>query len=247
MAHKTYINEVTNADTVVLFIHGFLGSPEHFERFIALIPNHISVYNILLDGHGGSVADFGNASMAKWKNQIETVIQHLNEKYNKIYIVAHSMGTFFAMDAAIKYPDAVKSIYLLQTPLKIGVKLSAVLNTFKSFFDIFGDDEIGRAYKNAHSIKLNFRIWEYIGWIPRYFELFKQSKEARSTILNVKVPCLIFQSEKDELVSMKSVNYIPEKQNISLNILKKSAHFIYDNDEVTYLDEMFLNMIGDTL
>lgn len=244
MAHETYIKDVSDADSVVLFIHGFLGSPEHFERFISLIPENISIYNILLKGHGGSVADFGNASMKEWKKQISDIIDELNKKYQRIFIVAHSMGTFFAMESALKYPDTIKSIFLLQMPLKIGVKPKAAVNTFKSFFNTFSDDEISRAYKNSHSVKLNFRIWEYIGWIPRYLELFKESHAARGTILKIETPCMIFQSAKDELVSRKSVKYIPGKENIMLSILDKSAHFIYNKEEIAYLEKKFCEMIG---
>ena len=108
MAHEAYIRDVSGAESVVLFIHGFLGSPEHFERFIALVPENISIYNILLKGHGGSVVDFGNASMQEWKRQISDIVDMLSKNYKKIYIAAHSMGTFFAMDAAIKYPYKIK-------------------------------------------------------------------------------------------------------------------------------------------
>lgn len=243
MAHETYIKDVKGAESVVLFIHGFLGSPEHFERFIALVPENVSIYNILLKGHGGSVVDFGNASMQEWKRQISDIVDMLSKNYKKIYIAAHSMGSFFAMESALKYPDIVKMIFLLQTPLKIGVKPNAAINTFKSFFNIFNDDEVGRAYKNSHSVKLNFRIWEYIWWIPRYFELFKESHAARNTILKLKTPCMIFQSAKDELVSIKSVKYIPDKENISLSILDKSAHFIYNKEDIAFLEKNFCEMI----
>lgn len=243
MAHKTYIKDISGADTAVLFIHGFLGSTEHFERFIARIPENIAVYNVLLKGHGANVLDFAHASMAGWKKQIEEIVDELHEKYKNIYIVGHSMGTFFAMESAIRHPDIVKAVFLLQTPLKIGLKPAAVFNTIKSFFNIF-NDEIGEAYKNAHSVKLNFRIWEYIGWVPRYLELFRESKNARSTIMELETPCLIFQSAKDELVSIKSVKHIPDKENIKVTILQNSAHFIYDKDEFSYLEEMFCKMIG---
>jgi len=242
MAHRTYIKDIDGSDTVVLFIHGFLGSTEHFDRFIALLPEHISVYNILLEGHGGSVLDFARASMSIWKKQIDKIVSTLNKRFKNIYIVGHSMGTFFAMESAIKY-DTVKQIFLLQSPLKIGVKPNAAVNTFKSFFNIFGDDEVSRAYKDSHSVKLNFRIWEYIGWIPRYLELFKEAKAARSTILKLETPCVIFQSARDELVSVKSARYIPDKENIKLFVLKNSAHFIYDKNEFSYLEEMFCKML----
>lgn len=238
MAHKTYIRH-TDGDTAVLFIHGFLGSPEHFEKFIPWVPDDCAVYNILLKGHGGSVRDFADASMQEWKNQVDGVIGELAQKYKSIIIAAHSMGTFFAMDAAVKYPDKIKVLFLLGIPLKIAVKPEAVSNTFKSFFNLISEDDAGRAYKKSHSIRLTKRLWEYIGWLPRYRELFAESKRGRETILKVEVPCCIFQSANDELVSMESVKFIPEKPNISLFILQNSAHFIYSDGDFAQIKSEF--------
>ncbi|MBE7041793.1 MAG: alpha/beta fold hydrolase [Ruminococcaceae bacterium] len=243
MAHETYIKEVAGSKTAVLFIHGFLGSPEHFERFIPKLSDSVSVFNILLTGHGGTVLDFGKASMDIWKQQAAGEAERICEKYENVYIVAHSMGTFFAMEAANAHPDKVKGIILLQTPLKIGVKPSAAINTFKSFFNIFDEDDTSRAYKAAHSVTLNFKVWEYASWIPRYIELFREAKCARNTICALRVPCLIFQAKKDELVSMKSVKYIPQKESIKLTVLENSAHFIYDQDDEKAMADAILNMV----
>lgn len=243
MAHKTYIRHVEGADTVVLCIHGFLGSPEHFERFIRSAPENVAVYNILLNGHGGSVRDFAKASMEGWKTQVDGVVKELAARYKNIIMIAHSMGTFFAMDAAVGYPDAVKALFLLQTPLKIGVKPTAAINTFKTLFDLFEDDEVGRAYKNAHSVKLNMRLWEYIGWIPRYLELFAEAKRGRSTILELDKPCYVFQSAKDELVSMRSVRFVPDKQNIHVSVLKNSAHFLYSEEDFSHMLDRFCSFL----
>ena len=241
---KTYIRTADNSDTVVLFIHGFLGSTEHFERFVARVPESISVYNVLLAGHGAGVSDFTRASMEEWKSQIENILSELADKYRKIYIVGHSMGTFFALDGAVKYEYKVKCIYLMQSPLKIGVKPNALANTFKSFFKVFENNEKVREYKKAQGVKFSLRVWEWVGLIPRYLELFGESKRARSTFLKVKTPCLVFQSKKDELVSMKSVKYIPSADNIKVNVLEKSEHFIYDREETEYLEKTFSDMIS---
>jgi len=243
MAHETFIHHKKGADKVVLFIHGFLGSPEHFEKFIESTPDNVSVYNILLEGHGGSVRDFARASMKKWKAQVDSVVSELCEKYGEIIIVAHSMGTFFAMESAIKYPDKGKKLMLLQTPLKIGVKKEATINTIKSLFNLFPDDKVAKAYKESHSVELTFRFWEYIGWIPRYIELFKESKLARDTILRLLVPCYIFQAKNDELVSLKSVKYIPQNTFIALNILENSAHFIYSEENFLKMKNCFLKLL----
>ena len=109
---------------------------------------------------------------------------------------------------------------------------------------MFSDDEISQAYKNSHSVKLNFRLWEYIGWIPRYVELFSESKKARNSIGKVVVPTYIYQSAKDELVSMKSLKFIPKKENIKLTVLKKSAHFIYDKKEFEFILKRFGGFYG---
>lgn len=243
MAYETYIRHA-DGDTVVLFVHGFLGSPDHFEKFIQLIPENIGIYNVLLCGHGGSVRDFSKVSMEQWKSQVDGIVRELKDKYKNIIIVAHSMGTLFAMDAAVKYPDAVECLFLLGSPLKIGVKGTAFINTLKSLFGrISEDDDVGKAYDKAHSIKLTLKLWEYIGWIPRYLELFGESKRGRSTILDVNVPCYIFQSVQDELVSIKSVKHIPKKENIKLTLLEHSAHFIYNREEFKILTNEFSELL----
>lgn len=239
--HSPYFRIYKNSDTVVLFIHGFQGSPRHFDRFVERVPDEISVYNLLLSGHGGSVRDFAHASMNEWKTQVETVLKELLSLYKNIYIVGHSMGTFFALNAAVSYPQKIRSVFLLQSPLKIGVRPYALINSVKALFNV--NDKIGQIYKNSNSIKLNFRFWEYLGWIPRYLELFRGSKEARRKICDVKIPCFIFQSEKDELVSMRSLKFIPQNEYIDCIILKNSAHFIYDINEFEYLLDKFSDAI----
>lgn len=243
MAHEEYIRH-TDGERIVLFIHGFLGSPEHFEKFIELIPEEYGIYNVLLYGHGGTVSDFSSASMKIWKSQIEQILKELDAKYKEIVIVSHSMGTLFSYSMAIKYPKKIKAMLLLGTPLKIKVRMSALVNSLKSLFGIISDeDEIGKAYDKAHSVKLNFKLWEYVGWIPRYLELFREAKAGRLNIQNVSIPCFIFQSAKDELVSFKSVKFIPQKENIHLTVLKNSAHFIYDKEDFKIVLDKFIKII----
>lgn len=243
MAHEEYIRH-TDGEKVVLFIHGFLGSPDHFKKFIELVPKEYGIYNVLLYGHGGTVKDFSSASMKIWKSQILKILKELDEKYKEIIIVSHSMGTLFSYSLAIKYPEKIKATLMLGTPLKIGVRMSALVNSLKSLFGIISEeDEVGKAYNRAHSVKLNLKLWEYIGWIPRYLELFRESKAGRSNIKKVSVPCFVFQSKRDELVSLKSIKFIPEKENIHLTILENSAHFIYDKDDFRIVLNKFKEII----
>ena len=40
---------------------------------LSLVPDNISVYNVLLDGHGKGVKEFSKTSMKKWKKQIDDI------------------------------------------------------------------------------------------------------------------------------------------------------------------------------
>lgn len=235
MAHEQYIKH-TDGNTAVLFIHGFLGSPEHFAEYIKRVPQNVAVYNILLKGHGGTTKDFSAASMDQWKKQVDDAADEILLKYNNVIICGHSMGTFFAMEQAIRHKEKVKSLFLLAVPFRIAVRPTAFLNTAKAFFGIVSDtDEVGKAYNNAHSVKLTKRVWQYIGWIPRYLELFRESKAARETAKNVAVPCRMFFSKKDELVSVRSASDVPGRENISHEFIDDSAHFIYGKNDMEYL------------
>ncbi len=239
MPHSEYIRESEKRKLAVLCIHGFLGSPKHFEKFIEKIPQDVAVYNILLNGHNGDTKGFGKASMKQWKTQADEAVKYLCDRYEGLVIIAHSMGTFFAMEAATEYAHKVQGIMLLQSPLKIGVKPRAALNTVKSFFEKFINDPTVKIYHDSHSVRLTIKPWQYIPWIPRYLELFRESKLSRELIKNVEVPTYIFQSKKDELVSMASMKYIPEKENIHVTVLQNSFHFIYDDNEFAHMLEFF--------
>lgn len=243
--HKEYIRHIDGSDTAVLFIHGFMGSPRHFDKFVGMCKD-VSVYNLLLHGHGAGVTDFSKASMKMWKEQVSTVVNELCERYENILVVSHSMGTLFSIEEAVKHPGKIKKMMFLQTPLCIRVKSEATKNSLKTLFGkMDGDDEISRAYRLAHSIKLNLKLWQYIGWIPRYLELFDESKKMREVFFLVETPTYVFQSENDELVSPRSLKFIPDKPNIKLAILKNSAHFIYDKEDEKLMLDCFEKMLRE--
>ena len=112
MVHKEYVRLRDNATTAILFIHGIVGTPNHFNEFVSLVPESFSVYNLLLDGHGKSVKGFSKTSMKKWEAQVASVVDELSLTHEKIYIVAHSLGTLFAIDQAIKNKKVCKLFHL---------------------------------------------------------------------------------------------------------------------------------------
>ena len=243
MSNQEYIKKDSTNNTVILLIHGFLGKPEHFEKFIPAIPDEYAIYNIILDGHGKNLSDFSRSSMKKWKKQIESILAELTIHYKQILIVAHSMGTLFALDAAIKYKTHIKSIFLLAVPLRVQLSFSAIKNALKVVFNRYEDDEIALAFKNSCGVSLTYNPIDYIRCIPRYLELFTESRRIRKSITDVNVPVFSFQSAKDELVSRKSEKYIKKNDKIILSVLEKSRHFLYNKEDMEYLLENFRNLL----
>ena len=71
--HNEFLRD-TDSDFAILMIHGIVGSPAHFKNLIDVIPEDMTLRNILLDGHGKGVSDFGKSSMKKWKEQVSSEV-----------------------------------------------------------------------------------------------------------------------------------------------------------------------------
>ncbi len=238
--HKAYIRNIDNSDTVVLFIHGILGSPDMFKKYIDLIPENWSVYNMLLDGHGKGVSDFANSSMKKWKKQVDRAVYELSLKYDKIIIVGHSMGTLLAINATQKYPTKVKQLFLLATPLKIFLKPIAMITSVKIVFDeVSDDDPIAVSMRDGYSINLDKNLLLYLSWIPRYIELFKESNATRSRAKAINVPCNVYLSKKDDMVSVNSGKYFVDNPKVKVTVLEESLHLYFPDDEMQFLLDEF--------
>lgn len=146
----------------ILFIHGILGTTSHFEPFLSLVPPNWSICNLSLKGHGGSVKDFSQASMTEWKQQVKNALEELSETNNKIIIVAHSMGTLFAIQEAIEKP--VDELFLLNVPLKVRVTFRLFRTSWRVFTgNIKPDDKWSLAAQKAYSIERDNHILRYFG------------------------------------------------------------------------------------
>jgi len=245
MEHKEYVRISDNSATAVLFIHGIVGTPNHFNEFVSLIPNTFSVYNLLLDGHGKGVKDFSKASMKKWESQVSDVVEKLSSTHKKLYIVAHSLGTLLAIEEAVKN-ERVSRLFLLAVPLRLSLKPKMFRNILKVYFDKIGPDDIeALAAKRCYGIARDPNPLNYVGWLPRYFELFTKIRRTRKIIKKLKTPCFVYQSKKDEMVSLKSIKYLKQNSRITISELDNSGHYYYDKTDLEFLLSEFQIMLNN--
>jgi len=243
--HKAYIRDDPQSKTVILFIHGILGTPCHFADFVKRVPEQISVHNILLDGHGETLREFSKSSVSRWKKTVLLKLSSLSERYENIIIVAHSLGTLLAMDAAPHFQDKIKQLFLIAVPLKIALKPPAISNSLKVMLNrIRPCDKVAAAAKAACSIALTKNPYEHILSIPRYLELFFEARRARNAAGSLSFKTVVFQSGKDEIVSMKSCKYLRKNPNVSVIVMPESMHYYYDEKEYKEMLEYFEKTIA---
>ena len=246
MTHREFRRIRSDANTAALFIHGINGTPNHFRDFVKLVPPEFSVVNMLLKGHGGGVEDFAGASMEEWKSQVEEAVESLLERHDALLIAAHSMGTLFAIEQAIKRPDRVKALFLLAVPLKPFVK-PRMLRNIQAVHSGRGkeNDPWTQAVVNAYGIEPDPRFWKYIPWIERYLELLREIRHVRGQLDALRTPCYCYQSKKDELVSLSTCKILGENGFVNLHVLEESGHFYYGEKDRRRMTEDFGSFIRD--
>ena len=242
--HVEYKRIVEGARVAVLCVHGIMGTPNHFRELVPLIPKDYSIYNIVIDGHCGSVSDFSHASMKKWEDCVERAINELLENHEEIYVLAHSMGTLLTMEQAIKNPKITRLFYL-SVPIKVGVKLHLFDTAARVYFNkVRPCDKYAIAGRECYGIKDSKNVFLYLGWVPRFLDLFKKIDYTRKNLDQLNTPCVTFQSAHDEMVSPKSIEILKNESNIRVETLKKSTHFYYDPDDMEFIKKEFMDFLS---
>ena len=218
------------ADTVVLLLHGILSAPQYFRFLLNDIPEQYAVSGILLDGHGAPAEALSETNMRIWKSQVQEQFQRLSAQYRHIIVAAHSMGTLFALQLAAEHPKQIRAMLPLGVPLAVhltpfGALCSAAIGS--GYHPV--PNRFPRAYamQQACSIRPDYRFWKYLPWIPRYLELFTEISRTQKKLHRVNVPCTVFQSAHDELVSVRALPMLAAHPSFRLHILRDSSHFYY--------------------
>lgn len=229
--------------TEVLFIHGILGKPDYFDFLQACVPEDgFHCECILLDGHCDTPRAFGRATMKGWRNQVSETVERLRATGSRLVIVAHSMGTFFAIDNAVE--GKADALFLLNPPLSIRPTLRLPVTSIKVMMGKI-DNLRTAAAKAAYSISNDSNPLHYIRWFPRYLELFAEIRRTRKITRLLKVPTRVYLSGFDEMVSLRSGRLLPSRPDVTVTILPESGHYYYTKaDTLRIVNEFRRFLIG---
>lgn len=244
MPHREYIRHIPGAKTALLCVHGIIGTPDHFKGLLRLVPPTVTVYNLLLDGHGGTAEDFARSSMKCWESRVANTADVLCRTHENVLIAAHSMGTLFAVDAALAHPDRVKGLFLMNMPLSPRPTPDALLNSIGVLWDIPSPNPVIAASKASYSIVPDKRLWKYLAWLPRYGELFKKSAQTARKLPLLGVEGIAFVSGRDELVSPASLRLVRKAPSVRAVFLPRSRHYYYTREDRARIRSEFSAMLA---
>ena len=206
-----------------------------------MVPDEWSIYNILLNGHGKKVEDFAKATMKDWKVQVGNELTYILPLYQNVVIVAHSMGTLFAIQSSIKDKEKIKHLFLLAPPLKPALKPNIVYTSIKMLWGIYSENDlVTSANKKGYGIAIDKNLFKYIMWIPNYISLFKEIKRTNKVLQLLTAKTWVFFSKKDELVFLSSRKRMKSMPSVKMHILKHSQHLYYDKLDYDFLLSKFV-------
>ena len=244
--HQPRFMQCNNAKSIVIFIHGFMGSPNQFYDLMEVVyRNGLSAASVLLPGHGRSKMDFVKATLQSWEQHLQKELERY-QNYEHIYLVGHSIGGLLALSATIEGKQKIEKVVLLSTPLK--VYLFNPISWFRKFCIHIGigNNEVRAAYKNANSIG---KVFPYcVLWFRVLLQPHKLMRKLKRKLGIIKIPILVIHSKKDETVSWKSAELFDKGLTGSVHemvTLNHSHHAYYTKEERQCIAQKLLAFIID--
>ncbi|NEW83885.1 MAG: alpha/beta hydrolase [Mariniphaga sp.] len=101
----------------LLLLHSYWGSHILFDHLASALSVKMKVIRIDLPGHGKSGIPPLDYTFEKFADVLNELLNRL-EVDEKVSIIGHSMGGYVAMAYAVKYPERINSLVLMNSPVK---------------------------------------------------------------------------------------------------------------------------------
>jgi len=244
--HAPFEKEHPNTDTIAIFTHGFMGSPNQFEDLAAFAYRHnCSVLSLLLPGHGGSAKEFTKYRLSHWENHLESEIKRASGSYKNIILLGHSIGGLLSLNASLDKDFNIKGVLLISSPLKLRYSPRTLLTGIRLHLFPKRTDEILEAYRKSNSIAIP-SIFSYLFWHKQTADVYKLMAKTRSNLPAITVPTTIINSKKDETVSLKTAKIFSDglTNTKKVIILSESWHAFYTPTERAVVCQELLHLIN---
>lgn len=197
---------------IILYIHGKGGSYLEAEQYKK---NCLGFDIIGIDYH----------DYFPWivQNQIQTVYDQAREKYDGIYLIANSIGAYFAMHT-LQDCDIAKALFISPVLDMERLILDMMSGANVSEKDLREKGEIPTDYGETLS-------WKYLCFV-------------RENPITWNVPTEILYAGNDNLVSRQTVNEFISNHNAHLTVMENGEHWFHTDEQLAFLDTWMKKAIG---
>lgn len=250
-------NTFQEGKETIIFIHGLAGSSSAWRKYEDALRDTYNIISYDLRGHGKSTRYeyFEDYHFSNFTDDLGYLVEHFS--LDKFVLVAHSFGTFVAIDYLLKHGDHVRRCILLAPGFDASARLlipfiNIGITTTKlarKMFDIepkmshveyvphlqAGDWNIRRMVADIHNTGLLV-----------YLYCIKQAMGVtyRQRLQTVSCPTLIVHGKKDSVLRYsRSVNIHHSLGNSELVLLPDANHVLVFNhfDEIVERMSHFIN------
>lgn len=225
-----------HADTVVLLIHGFTGSPSEFRR-LGYYLNDLgyTVKAILLPGHGTTPEDMIHTGFLDWWRGVKDEFEELRQEgYQRVIPIGHSMGGLLSLKLAME--EEVPGVVTLAAPIHLGSR-TVIFAFLVQFFVKYISKRRPPGADHAKSESLAYDKTP----VPCVVHFRKLLFHVKRKLDRVQVPLFIAQGELDRTSLPESAPFI--YRNVSsekkeMKVYPNSSHgILLDSDrEQVYED-----------
>lgn len=195
----------------VVYIHGKGGSVDEAEHYKSLFADF-------------DVIGFDYQAQTPWeaKNEFPHFFAKISAKYEKISIIANSIGAFYAMHAlndkkiseAFFISPIVNMEHLIENMIRWANVTETELQQKKTIQTEFGET----------------LSWEYLNWV-------------RNNRINWHIPTHILYGSNDNLQSSEDIKDFALKTGADVMILDGGEHWFHTEEQMHFLDNWILNKI----
>lgn len=232
---------------LVVFIHGIMGSPRHFDILADYIfQQGYSAASLLLPGHGCSAREFASGTAELWENHVVAEIEKLSREYSDILLVGHSMGGLLALNAAVRLSGHVQGVIVIASPFRLAI-FSAKANISRLKF-IFSSKS--NPIKAASIAVLSIKASPSLLWhiFKPFFELKKLMRSTERMLPDVRTHVTAIYSRSDELVSLSSLDVLRSGLSgaaFEQIILSDASHGYYPEKERALIEQALLSRAAE--
>lgn len=192
----------------VIYVHGMGGNAEEANHYKQFFDDNFEIIG------------FDYKSLNPWDAKIEFIdyFNSIISKYNKIYLIANSIGAYFSLISLSNMP--IEKAMLISPVVDME---SIILNMMKreniTEDELISKKEIGTSSGESLS-------WQYLSYV-------------RKNTIHWNIPTNILFANNDNMTSVETMTNFANKINANLTAMKDGEHWFHTDEQMAFLDNWF--------